>query len=258
VDDQRFGAVVRAVRLRRNLRQADVAGVAGVSHATVSLIERGHCQSLSLKTMRKIAVALDVRLDLLAWWRGGDLDRLLNRRHSLLSESVARFVADAPGWVVEPEVSFSIFGERGVVDQLAWHAGTAHLLVIELKTQLVDVNELLGTLDKKRRLAPQLVVSRGWKPRQVDVWLIVAESCTNRRHAREHATLLRSILPLDGRHLGKILRHPSESGSGAAFWAHSSPGSTGATPVAVTRAKQTRAGLSTPVRKRGTAQNETW
>jgi transcriptional regulator with XRE-family HTH domain len=226
MDDQRLGAVIRVVRLKRGLRQADLARVAGVSHGTVSLVERGHSRSLSLDTIRKIGAALDVRVELVGWWRGGDLDRLLNRRHSLLAESVAEALGATPGWVVRQEVSFAIYRESGVVDLLMWHAETSHLIVIEIKTQLVDVNELLGTLDKKRRLAPQIVAGRGWRPAQVDVWLIVADTSTNRRHAREHATLLRVGHPLDGRHLGRILRHPSDSGSGVAFWSDSNPGST--------------------------------
>lgn len=226
MDDQRLGAIVRAVRLRRRLRQQDVADAAGVSHATVSLIERGHCEQLSLVMIRRIAAALDVRVDLVGRWRGGDLDRLLNRRHSLLAESFAALVARTPGWIVEPEVSFAIYGERGVIDQLAWHAGTEHLLVVEVKTALVDVNELLGTLDRKHRLSRQIAAGRGWKPNLVSVWLIVADTGTNRRHAREHATLLRSRLPLDGRQFRKLLRNPSVAGSGTAFWSDSNLGST--------------------------------
>ena len=50
-----------------------------------------------------------------------------------------------PAWVVRPEVSFSIYGERGVIDVLAWHPARRAILVIELKTELVDINELMGT-----------------------------------------------------------------------------------------------------------------
>ena len=235
VDDIRLGAAIRAVRVRRKLRQCDLACAAGVSDSTISLVERGHGRKLSLDTIRRIGAAIDVRIEVTAWWRGGDLDRLLNRRHSLLEESVASFIAEHPGWSVEPEVSFSIFGERGVVDLLAWHAATGQLLVIEIKTQLVDINELLGTLDRKRRLAREIVASRGWKrrlareivasrgwkPQSVSAWLVVADTCTNRRHSREHAMLIRSRFPLDGRQLRKILRQPAAAGSGIAFWADS-------------------------------------
>jgi transcriptional regulator with XRE-family HTH domain len=225
VNDQRLGAIVRTVRLRRKFRQEDLGRAAGVSRATISLVERGHCESLSLATIRRIAGALDVRVDVVGWWRGGDLDRLLNRRHSLLAESVAARVASSPGWVLEPEVTFSFYGERGVVDQLAWHAQTAHLLVIELKTQLVDINELLGTLDKKRRLACRIAMERGWTPSRTSVWLIVTETCTNRRHAAEHAVLLHSRLQFDGRQFRRLLRDPTSAMSGLAFWSHANPGS---------------------------------
>ena len=46
--------------------------------------------------------------------------------------------------MLAPEVSFSIYGERGVIDILAWHPGRRALLIIELKTDIVDVNELVG------------------------------------------------------------------------------------------------------------------
>ena len=68
-----------------------------------------------------------------------------------MHESVARVFRDElPAWMLAPEVSFSVYGERGVIDILAWHPGRRALLVIELKTDLVDMNELLGTFDRKR------------------------------------------------------------------------------------------------------------
>jgi len=38
VDDVQVGSVIRAVRIRRGLRQSDVADVAGVSQAIVSAV----------------------------------------------------------------------------------------------------------------------------------------------------------------------------------------------------------------------------
>jgi hypothetical protein len=129
--------------------------------------------------------------------------------------------------VVEPEVSFAIYGERGIVDQLAWHAGEAHVLIVELKTAFVDVNEMLGTLDRKRRLAATIAGTRGWKPRLVSAWLIVAETHTNRRHARDHGTLLSTRFPLNGRQLRSFLSRPDTPTSGLAFWSTANPRSTG-------------------------------
>ena len=109
MDDQRFGTVIRTLRIKRGLRQVDLARLCDVSRATISRAERGHIDTLSLRTIRAIAAALDVRVDLTPRWRAGDLDRLLNARHSGLHELVARHLADLPDWVAQPEVSFAFY-----------------------------------------------------------------------------------------------------------------------------------------------------
>ena len=224
MDDQQLGSLIRTVRLRRRLRQIDVAAIAGVSPGSVSLVERGHIQKLSLETLRHVAATVDVWVEVVGRWRGGDAHRLLSRRHSALAESFASFLGSRPGWTVEPEVSFGIYGERGVIDQLAWHQETGHLLVIELKTEFVDVNEMLGTLDRKVRLCRTVATSRGWRARTVSVWLIVIDSRTNRRHAAEHSTLLKSRFRLDGRQLRGWLANPIDATTGLAFWTDSNGG----------------------------------
>jgi transcriptional regulator with XRE-family HTH domain len=61
MDDIRFGAVVRQVRIRLRLRQSDLGRRSGFSRATISRIERGHVATLSLDTIRRIAAAADGR-----------------------------------------------------------------------------------------------------------------------------------------------------------------------------------------------------
>ncbi|MBA3779763.1 MAG: hypothetical protein H0X16_10790 [Chloroflexi bacterium] len=108
-----------------------------MSRSAVSLIERGRLDELRFGTALRVAAALEVRLEVRARWRGGDLDRLLNAGHSALHESLARYLQALSGWVFAPEVSFAIYGERGIIDILAWHPGRRALLVIELKTDIV-------------------------------------------------------------------------------------------------------------------------
>ena len=160
--DQRVGAIVRFLRVRLRWRQIDLARRAGVSQSVVSRVERGHLGTLALDTIRRVLAALDARSDVVVRWRGGDLDRMLATAHSALHEEVAGRLLGLAGWQVAPEVSFGIWGERGVIDILAWHQPTRSLLVIELKTELVDFNELLGTLDRKVRLAREIAADRGW------------------------------------------------------------------------------------------------
>ncbi len=238
MDLQRLGSLVRAVRLRRGLRQVDVARLAGVSHGTISIIERGHAHSLSLETLERAVGILDIRLDVTGRWRGGDADRLVSQGHSLLATSIATLLSGYPTWIFEPEVSFAFYGERGCIDLLAWHALTRHLLVIELKTAFIDINEVLGTLDRKLRLATRVAAERGWAPLAVSGWMIVSDTKTNRRHATEHRAMLKAKLPLDGRQLRSFLHEPSTSTRGLAFWTAANGGSTRARPNSPQRVRR--------------------
>jgi len=224
------------VRIRRGWRQSDLARRCGVSQATISRIERGHFAGFSLATIRRVAVVIDVRVDVIARWRAGDLDRLLNAGHSSLHESIARTFRDLPDWVVAPEVSFAVYGERGVIDILAWHPGRRALLVIELKTDIADVNELVGTADRKRRLAVDAAVGRGWlrrgdPPPDVSVWIIVRGTRTNRRRVAAHVAMLRAAYPVDGRTMGDWLRNPRRAVSALSFWSDGPGGGTHSRPV---------------------------
>ena len=196
MDDRRFGTTIRTIRQRNKWRQEDLAERAHVSPSLVSRIERGQFGEIPLDRIRAVAGALGVQTQLTAWWRGGDLDLLLNRRHSLLHEAVVRHLRDrVPDWVLASEVSFSIWGERGVIDILAWHPGRRALLIIELKTDIVDVNDLLGRVDRKRRLGREVAAQHGWDPETVSVWIIVADGRTNRRRVAAHSTMLRVGVP---------------------------------------------------------------
>lgn len=227
VDDHQFGARFRAVRIRRGWRQRDVAARAGLSDATVSRLERGRLDLLTLHAIRAVARALEIRVGMSAWWRGADLDRLVNARHATLAEAVIRELTAIGGWLVRPEVSFAIRAEHGVIDLLAWHAASRTVLVIELKTALVDIGELLGTLGRKSRLALAVARDLGWDPVHVGTFLIVAESSTNRRHAAEFGATLRSALPDDSRAAGRWLRAPAGPLSALMFFSDRRPMSTG-------------------------------
>lgn len=110
MDGVRLGSVLRAVRRRKRWRQLDVAHAAGVSRQTVSRLERGHLDELSIRILLTIAAALEIRLDLTARWRGGELDRLIHAGHSALHEAAAQAL-DGLDWVLAPETTFAIYGD---------------------------------------------------------------------------------------------------------------------------------------------------
>jgi transcriptional regulator with XRE-family HTH domain len=217
MDDLRIGAALRAIRIRKRWRQADLAARAGVSRWIVLRIEHGRLGSVPMGKLRAVAAALDAGIQATVRWQGGDLPKLLNARHAQMHESLARFFAGFPDWLVEPEVSFSIYGERGIIDVLAWHPRRRILLVIELKTEIVDVNEMLGTIDRKRRLAAQIANQYGWHPDAIGTWVVVAASRSNRRAIAQHIAVLRAKLPADGRTVTGWLRSPEGAVQGLSF-----------------------------------------
>ena len=225
MQDIQLGARFRATRIRLGLRQDDVAGRAGISDATVSRIERGHLETLSVRSIRAVAAVLEIRVDLVPRWRGGDLDRLVNARHARLAEIYVARLEQLGAWSVRPEVSFAVYAERGVIDLLAWHSARRALLVIELKTDIVDVGELLGTLDRKGRLARRVAADLGWQAGSVSVALIVADGRTNRRRLDAHRAVFRAALPDDGRRLRGWLADPVGRVAAIAFVSDRHPGS---------------------------------
>lgn len=205
----RVGSVLALLRKRKAWRQADVARLSGVSRATVSRLERGQFESVSVGSLRRVARALSMRIDLTPLWRAGELDRLLDAGHAALVAAVVERLRGAHGWLAQPEVSFSIWGERGSIDILAFHPITGMLLVIEVKTKLTDLQATLATFDRKRRLAVQIAAERGWKPASVSSWLVMTDSHTNRRRATANDLVLRSAFPADGRTMHRWLANPS-------------------------------------------------
>lgn len=220
VDDTHLGMLFRTVRVHLHLRQEDVARRAGVAQSSVSRLERGHLATLRLDGVRAVANVLQLRLDLKPSWRGGDLEQVTNARHSALHERLADRLVGADGWVSAAEVSYSIWGERGVIDRLAYHAGRQMLAVFEIKADLSDPAGLVAQVDRYRRLAPEIAHNRAWEADKVSCWAVIADSDTNRRRLAAHRTLLRTAFPADGRVLGEWLRDPADRLDGLTFMAY--------------------------------------
>jgi transcriptional regulator with XRE-family HTH domain len=216
-DDLRVGNAVRALRRRNGWRLQRLAAASGVSVSTISRLERGGLDGMSLRAVRRICAGVGLRVSLRAWLPGGELDSLLDRAHAQLGEAVADWLI-RHGWTLRPEVSFSRWGERGSIDILAWHPGESALLVIELKTAITDLQDLLSTMDRKLRLAPGIGGELGWPPDVVGAAVLVSDTRTNRRRVQQHARLLRAAFPSDGRGLRGWLLRPVRPMRALAFW----------------------------------------
>jgi transcriptional regulator with XRE-family HTH domain len=246
MDDQRVGAALRAIRRRRGLRQLDVARLAGVDQTTISRIERGRLDSLAVRTLRAVFAVLDARYESGIWWRAGDLDRLLDERHAALCSATAAAISRR-GWDVHPEVSFSIYGERGSIDILAYRQSDRALLVGEIKSELVSIEETLRRLDVKRRLASQIARDRlGVAPALVGCVLVLPERGSSRAAIARHEAVMRAALPDRAAHVHAWLARPSMSLSAIWFLSDRSGRPATRTPAGAHRVRVPRARPSAP------------
>jgi transcriptional regulator with XRE-family HTH domain len=217
VDLVRLGLAVRALRRRRAWRQADLAAAAGVSQGLISLIERGHGDSVSVRVLIKVAGKLDSRLIVQLRWRAGELDRLLDADHAQVSTAMIELLR-ADGWEVRVEVSHGTARSSGSIDLLAWHPQARALLVIEIKTEIPSAEATLRKLDEKARLAASVARERfGWVAASVSHVLVLEDTSTNRRRLRGAQALVDAALPERGAALKRWLAQPSGSAAGHLF-----------------------------------------
>ena len=170
-----------------------------------------------MASIRAVARAVDVHLSLEPRWRGADLPRLMDERHAAIVGCVVGEL-QTPGWQVRVEYSFNWRGERGTVDVLAWHPDTRALLIVEVKTQIVDVQELLSTLDRKRRLVPLgVAVDLGWRPSCVGCLVALPEETRARAAITRHEAVFSAVLPSRNASVRRWLRAPADPIAGILF-----------------------------------------
>jgi transcriptional regulator with XRE-family HTH domain len=217
MDDVRIGRICRALRRRLGWTQAELATRAGCHQGLVSAIERGHVARVTLAKARPVFAALGAGLDGQVTWRAGALQRLLDARHAALAEQAGTVLA-VDGWQVLPEFTYSEFGERGSIDQLALRPDFQAVAVIELKTDLPGIEETHRRHDEKTRLAPRLVERRfGWTPAVVGRILVMPEDSRLRRIVAAHQVTFGASYPLRGREVRAWLREPAGPCGGVWF-----------------------------------------
>jgi transcriptional regulator with XRE-family HTH domain len=184
--DLEVGRLLRMLRIRRGWRLRDVADRCGLSPATIGRTELGSIASV--RVLRRHAAALDVRAEWRVVGRGADIARLLDEEHAAIVEALAAAFRGG-GWRVEAESSYSEYGERGRIDLLTFDPGSSLLAVVEVKTELADLQELFGSLSIKARLAPALGRRMDWRATRVVTMLAVAATELNRSVVGSHPAL---------------------------------------------------------------------
>jgi transcriptional regulator with XRE-family HTH domain len=242
MDPIRLGRQLRALRIRKDVRQEDVGLAAKLSRATISRLERGKLEEVAIGALVRVAAALGASVDIRLRWNGEQLDRLLDEAHAWLIEGVVLMLRGS-GWDVAVEVSFSVWGERGSIDVFAYHRLTGIVLVVEVKSILPDSQATIHGVDRKTRLAAKLAEDRGWKCRGVARMLVVGATDTSRRRVTRLAATYETAFPMRGPELRKWLRDPREPASGLLFLSYDRRGRANATAAARLRVRHRRTSL---------------
>ncbi len=216
MDPVRFGLAVRALRRRRGWTQQQLADRSRLSRSAISRIERGGGDRLTVQLLTKAAGVLGARISMRILWQGEELDRLLDRDHAALVEWVIRMLS-AAGWLVAPEVTYRFGPERGSIDVLAWHPGSRHLLVVEVKSVVPDVQAMLAGIDRKARVAPLVARERGWSVRSVSRMLVLPNDRTARRRLATFASTFDRALPARTVELRRWVAAPDRPVAGVMF-----------------------------------------
>ncbi|MDQ3690419.1 MAG: hypothetical protein M3406_10360 [Chloroflexota bacterium] len=233
MDDLAIGRLIMLARHRRQWRQDDLAAAAHVSRGLVGLAEAGALERMTVRSLRRIAATLEIRLPFVPLWNGGEIDRLRDRGHARLVEDVVTILRQH-GWEPVVEYTFSHFGERGSIDIVGWHPASRALLVVEVKTRIYDIQALVAGVDRKARLAGQLLrTERGWNAVTVGRLVVMPELTANRAMVARHASVFQAAFSARSRTVRTWLRHPG--GPLAGLWFLSATNRIGGTKVSVGR-----------------------
>jgi len=98
------------------------------------------------------------------------------------------------------------------------------LLVVEVKSVVADSQATLHGLDRKTRLARDVIRGRGWEVRHVSRLLVIGATATSRRRVARLAATYDAALPERGTIARRWLRRPDRQLAGLLFLAYDSQG----------------------------------
>jgi hypothetical protein len=106
---------------------------------------------------------------------------------------------------------------RGSVDILAWHPTTRAVCLFEVKSRLLDLQELLMTFARKLRIVPgEIRTELGWAAGPLGRVIVVLGTAANRAVVEDHPNLFAATFPERARAARSWILRPC--GDLAAIW----------------------------------------
>lgn len=195
-----FASTSRTSRLSLRLTQRQVAEAARVSRGYIAAIEDGKANP-TLDVVDRISRFLGLEAELLV--RPATIIGSTTQRdvvHARCSAYVERRLRSA-GWQTAREVEIVQARSHGWIDVVAFQPTTETVLVIEIKTRLVDLGSVERQLGWYGRAAGDVARRIGWRPRRIVTWLIVLASEEVERVIASNTDLLGRAFPVRAREM---------------------------------------------------------
>jgi len=210
-----FASFVRAGRRGRRWTQRRLAHEVGVSQSQVDRIEHAAVRDLSIRRTVGFVDALGGRLNVTFSAPQG-APRVRDAAHARAVAYVARRL-DRQGYLVATEVEVSGERWRAFADVVAFHPTERLLLVIEVKTEILDLGDIDRQLGVAERGSWAAAHQRGWRPRRVIGVLLVLATQANDRRLAQHRAIFHRQYPVRWQELYRLLNgdRTSEPGRGA-------------------------------------------
>jgi transcriptional regulator with XRE-family HTH domain len=198
------------LRMREALgwSQAELAAKAAMSQSTISRVEHALAPELTVGKIRSIAEAMGGRIAfelqpplLVAGGRQRDAAHARCLAH-------VRGRLERSGWMVEREVETADGRARGWIDLVAFHPITGTLLILEIKTELVDFGAVERQLGFYERVGTIAAARFGWRARSTIGCLVVLATEANEVRLKANRDSLARSFPLRADDLRQIVEHP--------------------------------------------------
>jgi transcriptional regulator with XRE-family HTH domain len=221
--------------------QRDLAIKCELNQSTICRIERAEFLGLNLSTAAGVLDVLDIRasFDFKTPYLA-DRGKQTDLGHARCVDYVARRLR-RNGWLVRTEVEIVSGSARGWIDVLAFREADSVLLVIEVKTELVDIGALQRQIAWYEREAWKVARRESWPAGRLLSAVVLLESRTNTDRVLANGGLLKAEFPLPVRDFAAVVTGspPPSGGRCLAFidplnrrrtWLRRAPGSNAQVP----------------------------
>jgi len=203
-----FARACLATRLDLDISREQLAERIGVTPSYIGRIERGSANpSVALIEAIADALGLDLRLDVRPpIFPGGPHVR--DAVHARCSAYADRHLR-TEGWVTAREVEIVQGRSHGWIDLLAFDRRTGTLLIVEVKTRLLDLGGLERQVAWYERTALRPALALGWRPRRTSLVVLALASEEVDRVVRAHRDLLSFAFPIRAREISRGIADPA-------------------------------------------------